>query len=67
MSGEAGGLRILIILTRFSELSGKISEIPLKLMISHSFTEYEQNSIILIFFEYLDYIIRSNRLISQID
>ena len=52
---------------RFSELSGKMSEIPLRLMISHSFAEYEQNSIILIFFEYLDYIIRSNRLISQID
>ena len=35
---------------RFSELSDKMSEIPLRLMISRFFAEYEQNSIIIIFF-----------------
>jgi len=30
---------------------------PLKLMISHFFAKYEENSITIIFFKYLDYII----------
>jgi len=58
-------LAILIILSRFSELSGKMSEMPLRLMISHFFAEYKQNSIIFIFFKYLNYIIIL--LLDQID
>ena len=49
----------------FSELSGIKSEIPLRLMISHFFAKYEQNSIILIIFYNLDYIIIL--LLGQID
>ena len=55
----------MIILSQFSELSGKISKTPLRLMISHLFAEYEQNSKIHIFFEYLDYVIIL--LLDQID
>ena len=49
----------------FSEPSGIKSEIPLMLMISHLFAKYEQNSIILIIFYNLDYIIIL--LLGQID
>ena len=49
----------------FSELSGIKSEIPLRRMISHLFAKYEQNSIILIIFYNLDYIIIL--LLGQID